>query len=184
MSIAVTQVAKRFGSFVALDRIDLTVDSGELVALLGPSGSGKTTLLRVIAGLEALGWMLLTPVLFALVGRLDVEHSSGPRRWGALLAIVLVTITSALIMAVVGRELREAMFQGRPGRGRGRRHIAHALIRSARRHRTARPRGATRRGEHPGRDEAWPPPARGVTPPRARARATCRAGAPPARART
>jgi sulfate transport system ATP-binding protein len=53
VSITVTNVARRFGSFVALDGIDLTVESGELVALLGPSGSGKTTLLRVIAGLEA-----------------------------------------------------------------------------------------------------------------------------------
>ena len=53
VSIAVSRVSKRFGPFVALDGIDLTVESGELVALLGPSGSGKTTLLRVIAGLEA-----------------------------------------------------------------------------------------------------------------------------------
>ncbi len=35
-----------------LDRISLTVDRGEFVALLGPSGCGKSTLLRLIAGLE------------------------------------------------------------------------------------------------------------------------------------
>jgi sulfate transport system ATP-binding protein len=52
MSITVKDVTKRFGKFVALDKVSLEVAGGSLVALLGPSGSGKTTLLRVIAGLE------------------------------------------------------------------------------------------------------------------------------------
>lgn len=52
MSIEVKNVSKTYGNYQALKEIDLTVNSGELVALLGPSGSGKTTLLRIIAGLE------------------------------------------------------------------------------------------------------------------------------------
>ncbi len=45
-------IQKRFGSFSALDDIDLSIRQGEFVCFLGPSGCGKTTLLRIIAGLE------------------------------------------------------------------------------------------------------------------------------------
>ncbi|WP_375000455.1 sulfate/molybdate ABC transporter ATP-binding protein [Aeromicrobium sp. CTD01-1L150] len=52
MSIEVSGVSKRFGDFVVLDDVDLSIPTGQLTALLGPSGGGKTTLLRIIAGLE------------------------------------------------------------------------------------------------------------------------------------
>ncbi|KDB52488.1 sulfate ABC transporter ATPase [Sphaerotilus natans subsp. natans DSM 6575] len=52
MSIEIRDLNKRFGALTVCDNVNLTIGSGELVALLGPSGSGKTTLLRMIAGLE------------------------------------------------------------------------------------------------------------------------------------
>lgn len=53
MSIEVKNLNKRFGDFVALDDVSVSLPSGQLTALLGPSGGGKSTLLRIIAGLDS-----------------------------------------------------------------------------------------------------------------------------------
>ena len=50
--LSVRELTKRFGAFVARERVSLDVAAGEFVCFLGPSGCGKTTLLRAIAGLE------------------------------------------------------------------------------------------------------------------------------------
>jgi thiamine transport system ATP-binding protein len=46
-------ISKSFGAVMALRGVDLSVEKGQIMALLGPSGCGKTTFLRVTAGLEA-----------------------------------------------------------------------------------------------------------------------------------
>lgn len=61
-------VTKRFGDFVAVDAINLTVPQGSFFALLGPSGCGKTTTLRMVAGLEE------PTVGQVLIGDEDITH--------------------------------------------------------------------------------------------------------------
>lgn len=50
--IDIENVTRRFGSVVAVDRVNFSIRRGEFFSLLGPSGCGKTTLLRMIAGFE------------------------------------------------------------------------------------------------------------------------------------
>jgi spermidine/putrescine transport system ATP-binding protein len=50
--ITLEQVTKRFGSFVAVEEMNLGIGRGEFFSLLGPSGCGKTTTLRMVAGFE------------------------------------------------------------------------------------------------------------------------------------
>ncbi len=51
--LSLNGVSKQFGTFTALQGVELSIPKGEFVCFLGPSGCGKTTLLRIIAGLEA-----------------------------------------------------------------------------------------------------------------------------------
>jgi iron(III) transport system ATP-binding protein len=50
--LALSDIKKRYGKFLAIDDLSLTVEDGEFICFLGPSGCGKTTLLRIIAGLD------------------------------------------------------------------------------------------------------------------------------------
>jgi ABC-2 type transport system ATP-binding protein len=49
--IQLSRLTKRYGTFTAVDALDLTVPRGELFGFLGPNGAGKTTTLRMIAGI-------------------------------------------------------------------------------------------------------------------------------------
>ena len=50
--IKLRNLSKRWGSFVGVENLNLTIADEEFLVLLGPSGCGKTTTMRMIAGLE------------------------------------------------------------------------------------------------------------------------------------
>ena len=73
-------LTKRYGSFTAVNAIDLTVPRGELFGFLGPNGAGKTTTLRMIAGiLRPSGGKVL-------IG--DVDMQADPVRAKSLLGFI------------------------------------------------------------------------------------------------
>jgi branched-chain amino acid transport system ATP-binding protein len=50
MSLEIRDLSLRFGGLIALNRVSLDADDGELVAIVGPNGAGKTALLNCING--------------------------------------------------------------------------------------------------------------------------------------
>ena len=49
--LEINNLTKKYGKFVALDGVNLSLGEGKIVGLLGPNGSGKTTLMKCVAGL-------------------------------------------------------------------------------------------------------------------------------------
>src|SRR5262249_15278679 len=52
-TIDARDLTRRFGTFLAVDRVGLRIPAGSILALLGPNGAGKTTIVRMLAGLLA-----------------------------------------------------------------------------------------------------------------------------------
>jgi putative spermidine/putrescine transport system ATP-binding protein len=79
VKLHVRGVSKAYGASIALRPMELSVYSGELLALLGPSGSGKTTLLQIICGLtEPSGGRLM------IDGRDETDNSADKRDVGVV----------------------------------------------------------------------------------------------------
>ncbi len=51
MMVTIDKLVKRFGDFVAVDNVSLTVERGEVFGFLGPNGAGKSTTIRILCGL-------------------------------------------------------------------------------------------------------------------------------------
>src|SRR5438270_724216 len=53
LAVQARELTRRFGSFVAVDRVTLEVPKGAVFGFLGPNGSGKSTTIRMLCGLLA-----------------------------------------------------------------------------------------------------------------------------------
>lgn len=76
-------LSKRFGSFTAVDRLDLKVDRGQTFGFLGPNGAGKSTTIRMMLGLVSPSAGVVT-----LLGRdVALERTKALKRVGAMVEI-------------------------------------------------------------------------------------------------
>jgi ABC-type multidrug transport system ATPase subunit len=50
-AIATENLTRRFGKLTAVDRVNFTVERGEVFGFLGPNGSGKTTVIKMLTGI-------------------------------------------------------------------------------------------------------------------------------------
>ncbi len=112
--IELTNVTKRYGTKLAVDRLSLRVEPGELFAFLGPNGAGKTTTIKMLCG-------LLFPTEGAVrVGGYDLQAEGDQARR----LIAFVPDTPFLYEKLTGREFLQfiADMYGLP-RDHGRRRI-------------------------------------------------------------
>jgi ABC-2 type transport system ATP-binding protein len=72
--IHVHEVTRRFGAFVAADRVSFDVPKGQIFGFLGPNGSGKSTTIRVLAG-------LLAPTSGRVTGFDGLDVTKDTERW-------------------------------------------------------------------------------------------------------
>ena len=87
--IEVAELVVRYGAATALDRVDLTVGAGELVALIGPNGAGKSSLVNAIIGIvrpasghvRLRGRAALVPEGRQMFGDLSVEDNLALGAW-------------------------------------------------------------------------------------------------------
>ena len=79
-AITVSGLRKTYGSFVAVDDIDLQVESGEVFAFLGPNGAGKTTTIDILTGAQR-----RTSGTVSVLGR---DPQNDEREWRAQVGVV------------------------------------------------------------------------------------------------
>src|SRR5438874_8033628 len=83
-AIRVRGLRKTYGSFVAVEGLDLDVHRGECFALLGPNGAGKTTTVEILEGYR--------PRTDGRVSVLGVDPAHPTRAWRARVGVVLQSV--------------------------------------------------------------------------------------------
>src|SRR6188768_3082103 len=109
MKLELRGITKRFGALVANDHIDLTVEPGEIHALLGENGAGKSTLMNVLYGLYQAdeGEILLDD---------EVQHFRGP---GDAMAAGIGMVHQHFVLIPVFTVAENVMLGHEPVRGGG-----------------------------------------------------------------
>lgn len=110
-ALAIEGVSRRYGALVAVDGVSLTLQAGEILALLGANGAGKTSLLAILAGLVEADQGRVT--VCGVEGLTERRKRVGycpqtPLIWGDLTALEQL----AFVGEIYGRSVRSAQARG------------------------------------------------------------------------
>lgn len=95
-AIEVRGLVKNYGSKVAVDGIDLTVERGEIFALLGPNGAGKTTTVEILEG-----YRQANSGLVSVLGFNPAKKGVDAQKWRNQIGIVLQSTSDAADLSVI-----------------------------------------------------------------------------------
>ena len=99
-------LTKTFGEFRALDGVDITVSTGELVCVIGPNGAGKTTLVNLLTGLlqPTSGDVLFMGKSIAGMGPVRLADAGLARSFQLIAIFPCLTVQETIAAALVSRQ--------------------------------------------------------------------------------
>lgn len=112
--LSTRHLLKRFGGVSAVDRVNLSFEAGEIVALIGPNGSGKTTFINAVTGMLPMdgGSIVVSDnVELSLMRPQDIRLYGLTRTFQSVRIIEQISVLDNVLLVVTERNVWGALFE-------------------------------------------------------------------------